>query len=263
MARNVGDIGLFLDAMAGADPREPLAQPDSDMPFRDYAERPRVPRRVAWSADFGITPVDPQVRRITEAAARRFERLGARIDEACPDFSGAVEAFQTLRGVSFATGHAEHYRDRRGELKPDIVWNIERGHAVTGEELVRANAIRNRMTESLVAFFQTYELLLAPATIVPPFAVEDRTVTRCAGVEFKTYIDWMAIVFPATLTGAPALSLPCGFTDDGLPVGLQMIGALHGEGPLLSHAAALEAELGLDLGPIDPRDGPPPGATTA
>jgi amidase len=93
---------------------------------------------------------------------------------------------------------------------------------------------------------------------VPPFAVEDRTVTRCNGVEFPTYIDWMAIVMPATLTGAPALSLPCGFTDDGLPVGLQMIGALHGEGPLLSHAAALEADLALDLGPIDPRDGPPP-----
>ncbi len=259
MARNVGDLGLLLDAMAGADPREPLAQPDPDMAFRTCAERPQVPRRVAYSPDFGITPVDPRVRRITEAAARRFERLGARVDEACPDFSGAVDAFQTLRGVSFATGSAEHYRDHRDKLKPDIVWNIERGHAVTGEELARANAIRRRMTDSLAAFFQTYDLLLAPATIVPPFAVEDRTVTQCDGVEFPTYIDWMAIVFPATLTGAPALSLPCGFTDDGLPIGLQMIGALHGEGPLLSHAAALEAELGLDLGPIDPRDGPPPG----
>ncbi len=258
MARNVGDTGLFLDAMAGADPREPIAQPAPDMPFRAYAERPQVPRRVAYSPDFGITPVDPQVRRITEAAARRFEGLGARVDEASPDFSGAVEAFQTLRGVAFATSHAAHYRDRRDTLKPDIVWNIERGHAVTGEELARANAIRNRMTESLVRFFGTYDLLLAPATIVPPFAVEDRTVTHCAGVEFETYIDWMAIVFPPTLTGAPALSLPCGFTDDGLPVGLQMIGALRGEGPLLSHAAALEAELGLDLSPIEPRDGSHP-----
>jgi amidase len=258
MARNVGDTGLFLDAMAGADRREPLAQPDPAMPFRQHAESPQVPRRVAYSADFGISPVDPQVRRITEAAARRLEKLGARVDEACPDFSGAVEAFQTLRGVSFATSYAAHYRERRDQLKPDIVWNIERGHAVTGAELARANAIRNRMTESLAAFFETYDLLLAPATIVPPFAVEDRTVTHCAGVEFATYIDWMAIVFPATLTGAPALSLPCGFTDDGLPVGLQMIGSLRGEGPLLSHAAALEAELGLELGPIDPRDGPPP-----
>ncbi len=263
MARNVGDTGFFLDAMAGADPREPLAQPDPDMTFRAYAEQPRVPRRVAYSADLGITPVDPQIRRITEAAARRFEKLGARVDEACPDFSGAMDAFQTLRGIAFATNHERRYREQRDQLKPDVVWNIERGHAVTGQELVRANAIRNRMTESLAAFFQTYDLLLAPATIVPPFNVEDRTVTSCDGVEFQTYIDWLAIVVPATLTGAPALSLPCGFTDDGLPVGLQMIGALHGEGPLLSHAAALEAELALDLGPIDPRPGsaggPPPG----
>src|SRR5690606_36772728 len=100
--------------------------------------------------------------------------------------------------------------------------------------------------------------LLTPATIVQPYAVEDRTVTSCDGVEFETYIDWLAIAFAVTLTSAPALSLPCGFTEDGLPVGLQMVGALHGEGPLLSHAAALEAELALDLGPIDPRDGPPP-----
>lgn len=258
MARNVGDTGLFLDALAGGHPREPLGQDAPGETFRAFAERPVVPKRVAYSPDLGITPVDPRVRRITEAAARRFEGLGATVEEACPDFSGAIEAFQTLRGVSFATGHDAHYREHRDRLKPDIVWNIERGLAVTGAELARANLIRGRMTASLAAFFETYDLLLAPATIVPPFSVEDRTVLAYDGVAFETYIDWMAIVFPATLTGAPALSLPCGFTDDGLPVGLQMIGAPRGEGPLLSHAAALEAELALDLGPIDPRDGPPP-----
>jgi amidase len=260
MARNVGDVGLFLDAMSGADRREPFCQPSPERPFRAWAESPTAPKRVAYSPDFGITPVHPEVRRITQAAARRFEAMGAVVEEACPDFSGAVEAFQTLRGIAFAVGHAQHYRSHRDKLKPDIVWNIERGHAVTCDELVRATQTRTRMIASLAAFFETYDLLLAPATIVPPFAVEDRTVTSCDGVEFETYVDWMAIVFPATLTGAPALSLPCGFTEDGLPVGLQMIGALHGEGPLLSHAAALEAELALELGPIDPRDGPPPRA---
>ena len=254
MARNTGDLGLFLDAMAGADRREPFAQPAGA--FRMAAEAPRVPKRVAYSADLGgITPVDPEVRRITEAAARRLEAMGAVVEEACPDYSGAHQAFQTLRGISFATGHAAHYRDHKDKLKPDVIWNIERGHVVTGAELVEANLIRNRMTHSHAAFFQTYDLLLAPATIVPPFPVEDRTVTQCDGVEFETYIDWLAIAFAITLTSAPALSLPCGFTDDGLPVGLQMIGALRGEEALLSHAAALEADLGLDLGPIDPRGG--------
>ncbi len=254
MARNVGDLGLFLDAMAGADHREPFAQPDGA--FRAAAEAPRVPKRVAWSADFGgITPVDPEVRRITEAAAKRFEALGAVVEEACPDYSGTHEAFQTLRGISFATGHAEHYRNHKDKLKPDVIWNIEKGHAVTGAEMVEANAIRNRMVQSHAAFFQTYDLLLSPATIVQPYPVEDRTVTECDGHVFETYIDWLAIAFAVTLTSAPAMSLPCGFTDDGLPVGLQMVGALRGEVDLLSHAAALEADLALDLGPIDPREG--------
>src|SRR5690625_2640718 len=260
MARNVGDLGLFLDAMQGADRREPLGQPCPERRFRDWAESPSVPKRVAYSPDFGITPVDPEIRRITEAAARRFEAMGAVVEEASPDFTGAHEAFQTLRAVAFAAGLDREYRIYRAQLKPEIIWNIERGHAVTGTDLARAHLIRNRLVQNLVAFFEEFDLLLAPATIVPPFAVEDRTVASCNGVEFGTYIDWLAIVYAVTLTSAPALSLPCGFTAEGLPVGLQMIGALRGEAPLLSRGAALEAELALDLGPIDPRDGPPPGA---
>ncbi|MEM1131116.1 MAG: amidase family protein, partial [Pseudomonadota bacterium] len=255
MARNVGDLGLFLDAMAGADAREPFTQPEGA--FRAAAEAPVVPRRIAWSADFnGLTPVDPEVRAITEAAARRFEALGATVEEACPDYSGAHEAFQTLRAIAFATKHDDHYRNHKDKLKPDVIWNIEKAFDLTGSDMVAANVIRNRMTQSHAAFFQTYDLLLSPATIVQPFAVGDRTVTHCNGVEFPTYIDWLAIAYAVTLTSAPALSLPCGFTKDGLPVGLQMVGALHGEAQLLSQAAALEADLGLDLGPIDPREGP-------
>lgn len=256
MARNVGDLGLLLDAMAGADPAEPYYQPAPDQSFRALAERPAVPRRVAWSADFdGLTPVDPEVRAITQAAARRFEALGATVEEASPDYSGAHDAFQTLRAISFATGHDGHIRDHRDKLKTDVIWNIEKAYDLTGSDIVRANLIRNRMTRSHADFFRTYDLLLAPATIVPPYPVGDRTVTECDGVTFETYIDWLAIAYAVTLTSAPALSLPCGFTATGLPVGLQMIGPLHGEDTLLPFAAALEADLALDLGPIDPRPG--------
>jgi amidase len=134
-----------------------------------------------------------------------------------------------------------------------VVWNIEMGLRLTGEQVARANRLRGRITANLVAFFQTYDLLLAPATIAPPFPVGDRTVLACDGRKFETYVDWLAIAYAVTLTSAPALSLPCGFTGDGLPVGLQMVAPLRSEGPLLSHAAALEAELALQLGPIDPR----------
>jgi amidase len=254
MARNVGDLGLFLDAMAGPDRRDPRAQPENSG-FRAAAEAPRLPRRVAFSRDLGITPVDPQIAAICETAARRFEALGAVVEEAQPDLTGAHEAFQTLRAVAFVTDHTDEYENQRDKLKPDVVWNIEQGFALTGEQVARANRIRARLVANLAAFFDTYDLLLSPATIVPPYPVENRTVTECAGVTFETYIDWLAIAFAVTLTSAPALSLPCGFTADGLPVGLQMVGPLRSEGTLLSFAAALEAELALDLGPIDPREG--------
>ena len=255
MARNVGDLGLLLDAMAGPDRRDPRAQPGNGG-FRARAEAPIVPRRVAFSRNLGITPVDPEVAEICAAAARRFEALGAVVEEAHPDLDGAHEAFQTLRAISFATGHAHEYAEHRDQLKPDVIWNIEKGLAVSGEEVARAERLRARLVANLAAFFDTYDLLLTPATIVPPFPVGDRTVTECDGQVFGTYIDWLAIAFAVTLTSAPALSLPCGFTADGLPVGLQMVGPLRSEGPLLSFAAALEAELGLDLGPIDPRGAP-------
>jgi amidase len=255
MARNVGDAGLLLDAMSGPDRRDPRAQPAPDISFRRQAEMPKVPRRVAFSRDFGITPVDPEVAAICAAAARRFEAMGAIVEEAHPDFSGAHEAFQTLRAVSFATSLAVEYAEHRGKLKPDVAWNIEKGFKISGAEVARANRYRAGLVSNVTTFFETYDLLLAPATIVPPFPVGDRTVTECDGQAFETYIDWLAIVYAVTLTSAPALSLPCGFTADGLPVGLQMVGPLRAEGPLLSHAAALEGALGLDLGPIDPRDG--------
>ena len=255
MARNVGDVGLLLDAMSGPDRRDPKAQPAPDISFRRQAEMPKVPRRVAFSRDFGITPVDPEVAAICETAAQHFEAMGAIVEEAHPDFTGAHEAFQTLRAVSFANSHAVKYAEQRDKLKPDVVWNIEKGLKITGAEIARANRIRAGLVSNLTAFFDTYDVLLAPATIVSPFPVGDRTVTECNGQVFETYIDWLAIVYAVTLTSAPALSLPCGFTRTGLPVGLQMVGPLRAEGPLLSYAAALEGELGLDLGPIDPREG--------
>ncbi|HSF94593.1 MAG TPA: amidase family protein, partial [Thermohalobaculum sp.] len=239
---------------AGADPRDPKAQPDPLVGFRAQAEAPRVPRRVAFSRDFGITPVDPEVAAVCEAAARRFEAMGATVEEAHPDFSGAHEAFQTLRAVSYATGLDREYAEHRDLLKPDVAWNIEKGMGVTGEEVARATRLRGQITNNLTKFFQTYDLLLSPATIVAAFPVETRTLLECDGQKFATYIDWLAIAFAVTLTSAPALSLPCGFTRAGLPVGLQMVAPLRSEGPLLSYAAALEAELGLDLGPIDPRE---------
>ncbi|MGY6412479.1 MAG: amidase [Alkalilacustris sp.] len=254
MARTVADTALFLDALAGPDPREALGLPAPATSFLAAAQAPRLPRRVAYSPDLGgLTPVDPEVAGLCAAAARRLERLGVVVEEAAPDFSGAHDTFQTLRALGFATGHADHLRDHRDKLKGSVIWNTEKGLALTGEEIGRALRHRGVLMARMRSFMQTYDLLLSPATIVPPFPVEQEHVTACAGVTFETYIDWLAIAYAITLTGHPALSLPCGFTAAGLPVGLQMVGGWQGEAALLSAAAALEADLGLDPAPIDPR----------
>ena len=241
MARNAGDLGLFLDVMSGLDL------------YQAAAEAPAMPPRVAFSPDLGLTPVDPEIAAICRAAALRVEVLGASVEERAPDLSGAHESFQALRGLSFATSHLEHYRQHRALLKPDVVWNIEKGLALTGEEIARAVRERTRIFVEMRDFFAATDLLLTPTAIVPPFPVEQRTVTECNSVAFETYIDWLALAYAITLSGCPALSLPCGFTEDGLPVGLQMVAPIGAETMLLSAAAALEAELALPLGPIDPR----------
>jgi amidase len=254
MGRTVADVALFLDALSGYDDREALSLPTPQTPFLAEARAARRPKRVAFSASLGgLTPVDPEVAALCAAAAKRFESMGATVEEASPDFTGAHECFQTLRAVGFATAHAEKLRDHRDKLKEDVIWNIQKGLDLTGAQVAEALRIRGRLMERARSFFETYDLLLCPATIVPPFPVEQPYITECDGVAFDTYIDWLAVAYAITLTGHPALSLPCGFTQSGLPVGLQMVGRWHGEGALLSAAAALEADLGLDAAPIDPR----------
>ena len=135
-----------------------------------------------------------------------------------------------------------------------MIWNIEEGLKLTVEQLERAEAQRMAMTERTLAFFGTYDLLLSPATIVPPFPVENRYVSECAGKTFDNYVEWLGIVYAITLACCPALSLPCGFTASGLPVGLQMVAPPRGDAQLLAGARVLEDILGLrGTTPIDPK----------
>jgi amidase len=253
MARDVDDLALFFDALCGHDPREPLSLDSPATPFAEAAARRTKPRRIAWSRDLGVTPVDPEVAAICEAAARQFEAMGVPVEEAQPDLSDAHLVFQTLRAHDFATGLGPLLETNRADMKPELIWNIEKGLALTSAEIGRAERARAAMVAGAATFFDTYDLLLCPATIVPPFPIEDRYVARCEGTEFETYIDWLAIVFAVTNISHPALSLPCGFTASGLPVGLQMVGKARGEAALLSAAGLLEDALALNHLPIDPK----------
>jgi len=254
MGRTVGDVALMLDAMVARHPEDPISLELPQEPFQIAAAERRRPQRVAFSPDLGITPVDAEVRALCAAAARRFEEAGAVVEEACPDFSGAAECFGILRAAGFVAGHREHYEKHRDKLKPDVIWNIERGLALTADDIARAELARGALYHRVVAFFRRYDLLLCPAACVPPFDVKTRWIKELNGVAFDNYVEWIRITYAVTLTSSPALSLPCGFTRDGRPVGLQMVGRPRGEADLLGAAAALEEILDLaKLVPIDPR----------
>jgi amidase len=254
MARNIEDLALFLDAMSGEHPADPLSLPMLPTSFLSSARSGRKPKRVAYSADLGITPVDPEVAALTRKAAARFADAGVAVEDAHPDLSEAHDCFHVLRAFDFAISKAELLRTKRDLLKPEVIWNIERGLELSVEQIARAEAQRLAMTERTRAFFESYDLLLTPATIVPPFPVEHRYVAECGGQKFDNYIQWLGIVYAITLACCPALSMPCGFTASGLPVGLQLVGPPRGEAPLLAGARVLEDILGLrDIAPIDPR----------
>nr|WP_249810014.1 amidase family protein [Bradyrhizobium sp. 139] len=255
MARNVEDVALMLDAMSGEHPGDPLSLPKLPNSFLSAARSGKRPKRVAYSANFGITPVDSQVAAITRQAAARFVEAGAIVGEAHPDFRESRECFHVLRAFDFAVSKAALLRSHRDLLKPEVIWNIEEGLKLTVEQIERAETQRLTMAARAVEFFKEYDLLLSPATIVEPFPVLDRYVTECDGKKLDHYVDWVAIASAITLACCPALSLPCGFTSSGLPVGLQIVAAPRAEGQLLASAKILEDILGMrDSTPIDPRE---------
>lgn len=254
MARNIEDLALLLDAMSGEHPADPLSLPVLPVPFLCTARSGKKPKRIAYSPDLGITPVDPEIKAITRKAAERFAEAGVIIEEAHPDLREAHECFHVLRAFDFALSKAGLLRTKRDLLKPEVIWNIEEGLKLTVEQIERAEGQRVAMTDRALKFFETYDLLLCPATIVPPYPIENRYVAECAGKKFDNYFEWLAIVYAITLACCPALSLPCGFTSSGLPVGLQMVAKPRAEADLLAGAKMLEDILGVrEATPIDPR----------
>ncbi|MEK9673449.1 MAG: amidase family protein [Rhodospirillaceae bacterium] len=254
MARNVGDVALMLDAMAGHHPLDPISIPAPATPFQDAASRPRPPKRVAWSRDLGgITPVDRALADLCENAVTRLADLGAEVTEACPDLSDARAIFHVLRANQFVGDLGPVIESNRDRVKPEVIWNLEQGYKLTAEKLAWAERGRGALTARAAAFFDEYDLLITPATIVPPFDVDIRAVDRCGDHQFENYFDWYTIAYAITATSLPALSLPCGFTAAGLPTGLQIVGPPRGEAPLLSAAKAIEDLFGIaDRVPIDP-----------
>jgi amidase len=240
MARDVDDLGLLLSVMAGPDPRDPLSLPEPGSAFRDVPERDFRGTRVAWSEDLGGYPVEPAVTAVCTAARDALSTLGCDVVGADPDLSGVDDLFQTLRAAGYAAALRADLERGRAELKDTVVWNIERGLALTPADLERAQRAKAALDGRVAAFFASYEFLALPTVQLLPFPVEVDWPREVAGVPMHTYIDWMGTCYAISCLGTPAISVPCGFSREGLPVGLQLVGRRGRDLDLLALAKAFE-----------------------
>ncbi len=240
MARSARDVALLLSVMSGPDPRVPSSIAESGDAFARPLDRDFTGTRVAWTRDLGRYPVEPIVAEICQRSMPSLVALGCEVDEAHPDFSGADEAFQVLRAWLFAQEHAWELERHRDLMKDTVVWNIEKGLALDALAVARAERTRSALRARVCVFLERYEFLALPVAQVPPFPIEERWVREIAGVPMPTYVDWMATCYAISLTGLPAASVPCGFTPDGLPIGLQIVGRPWREFDVLQLAHAFE-----------------------
>jgi amidase len=241
MARTVADVALMLAAIAGPDPRSPISYPVDTRRFLGAVARPSVRGiRIAWGGDLGVTPVDEEVLAVARSAVRVFRRLGARVEEAHPDFEGLHEIVLSSRGARMVGLHEEKFAKWRDVMQEHLRKNIEYGLGLGASEIGRAERLRTALWHRVRQFLERYDLILTPTTAVKPFPVETWYPTEINGRPMGSYIDWVLLTYAFTVIGVPALSVPCGFTRDGLPVGLQIAGRWRDEVTVLRAAAAFE-----------------------
>ena len=245
MARTVQDTALMLSAIAGPDRRAPISLGDSGEIFRQSLERTFDGVRVAWSRDLGGLPVDPRVTNVLDARKSVFEDLNCIVTNDEPDFSDADEVFKVWRAWAMELKFAELLETRRDQIKDTVIWNVERGMELTGPQLGQAERKHTAVYQRVREFMEHYEYLVMPVNQVPPFDINTEYPTQIAGTDMETYIDWMKSCYFITVTGLPAISVPAGFTEDGLPVGVQIVGRHHDEFGVLQLAHAFEQATGF------------------
>ncbi len=241
MARSVDDVALLLAAQAGPDPRSPIALETPGADFAPPVAEPTQKLRVAWAPDLGGLPVDPAVRAVLAHVPGVFEELGHEVDDACPDLTEAGQVFDTLRAWSFAMTLGDLIDAHGDQMKETVRWNVQRGRDLTIDAHMRASKLRNEIYQRTAAFFEHHDVLLCPVAQVPPFPLENEYVEQIDGVAMSTYIEWMRACTDVTIMNCPAISIPAGFTDDGLPIGLQIVGPPRADGALLAVAKQFES----------------------
>ena len=241
MARTVQDAALMLAAIAGYDPRSPIAIHQPASMFTQSLERDFADVKIAWSPNLGELELDPQVIAVIEKQLPIFSDLGCHVEAAHPDFRGAGDIFHTLRAWNFEISFADRFAEfGEAAFKETIRWNAEQGKMLSAAQISRAEQKRTELYHRVRRFMDTYEYLLLPTAQLPPFPIDWEYPRQINDKAMTTYIDWMMSCAYITVTGLPAISMPCGFTDAGLPIGLQIVGRHHADFEVLQLAYAFQ-----------------------
>lgn len=241
MARTVRDAALLLSVMAGPDERDPMSLPLAPESFARAVEGGIAGLRVAFSPDLGYASVDPEIRALCAAAAGRFTELGCTVEASDPGFDDPETLFLDLTAPLRAAADQHHLAQWRAEMDPILVERMERANGMTAVDFERATHRRTAMWHIVREFFERFDLLLTPVTAVPPIPLDLQYPREIAGRRTSSPIAWFPFTYPFAMMGLPAISVPCGFTRDGLPVGLQIVGRRFADATVLRAAAAFEA----------------------
>lgn len=243
IARTVGDIALMFDVISGPDDRSPISLPDDGVEFFQAVQNPNINGfRIAWSDNLNIMPIDKEVLEIARSRMDAFLGLGCEVEEDMPDFTGVRETALILRGLRYVARFHEQLDDPefRRLANSLVVGNIEEGLKLSIRDVARAERQRSTLWQRVKEFFDRYDLLLTPTVAIPPFPADTIYPSEINGKAMENYVDWMMLTYAITMTGLPAISVPCGWTLNGLPVGLQIVGGRHSESTVLQAAAAFE-----------------------
>jgi amidase len=241
MARDVEDLALLLSVVAGPSRRSPLSLETPGSTFAPPLAGSLSGVRVALSVDLGgAFTVDNAVADVVRHQADVLADTGAVVTEDHPVLHSADAAFRTLRAWLFQHRFRTLLDKRPDDFKPSLRENIEAGAGLTGADVAKAYQQLTSIHDRMRAFFDKHDVLAMPVSQVPPFSADQEFPTDINGQPQRTYLDWMRSAYLITVTGCPAISVPAGFTEEGWPVGIQLVGPVRGERRLLEIAHAFE-----------------------